>query len=545
MQDRYDVIVLGAGLAGLRSAVSAAMEGAAVCLVSLGRLCAGASFYDGMEMEACQSVDDDPDEKRAWLDEIMRTSQGIADREMNRIYIDRITGAIARFPEIGVDHAKRTSPRKACFAERERPTYAWGNWPLIRSRARSITDAMGITVFEHTRLMAITKADHCIDGCILEAPKGLVRLFAPAVVLATGGFGGLYQHSLNPSDVTGQGHVMAMMNGAELINLEFIQFIPGFLSPAYKTVFREMSIPYVSSFTLSDGKPLLSGYEADEILRIRSEHGPFSCETGSGAFDIAITHAIQRGEQGVCVHYRDDILRDESTFIRPYVDWLKKTRGIDIAKEPIYVAPFYHASNGGIRIDTKCRTAVPGLYACGEAAGGIHGADRQGGMSTGSCLVFGEIAGLNAARYAAEAGEMATRRDDPENTLRLLYGGGSGDLTPEYVMAKIREILWVKASIVRSREGLLSALTQIQNLQRNFCMDRWLSDERTRGSSVHAWCASRLAEAVLTSMMLRHESRGSHYREDYPSHDINGHRMRSVISLESGQIKGRLTTPSA
>lgn len=513
MDERYDVIVLGAGLAGLRSAVSAAQRGARVCLVAMGALCSGASFYPGMEMEACQSVEEDPARREAWLEELRRTSRGLADPDLNRIYVENIARAVERFPEIGVDNAVRTEPKRACFAEAERPTYAWGDWPRIRANARKRLAALGVEVLEHTRLLALLRDGDGVGGCVLHGRSGVVALSAGSVVLATGGFGGLYRHNLNPSDVTGQGQALAMLAGAPLINVEFIQFIPGFVRPAYKTVFREMTIPYVRSFNLSDGSPLLSSEEAEAALPLRAGHGPFSCETASRAFDIAMQRALQRGEPGVRVRYRPDIVEDGSTFIRPYVEWLRSTRGVDIARDEILIAPFYHACNGGVRIDGRCRTRLAGLYACGEVSGGVHGADRQGGMSTGSCLVFGEIAGRSAAERAAKRAPARFSGSDVREALGRVYGEGQGRGDPRAALDGIRDVLWTQASILRSAGGLQGALEELSRIRMGFAAGE---RAQTDGDAAQAQCGLALAEALLTAMLNRRESRGAHYREDYP-----------------------------
>lgn len=505
-------------------------------MVVKGRLCSGASFYPGMEMVACQSCVGG-EERALWLEEILRTSCGVASRALNRVYVENIAGAVERFPEIGVEHAKRTDPKVACFAERMRPTYAWGDWDGIRVQARARLEEAGVEVMERTRLMAILKADGRVCGCVCANGEELFSLAAPAVILCTGGFGDLYQHNLNTPDVSGDGQALALAAGASLINVEFLQFIPGFLSPAYKTVFREMSMPYIVDYRQADGLDLFGGYpigaaERAECLRLRATHGPFSFETSARHFDIAMMRAIARcGGSGVAVRYDPRICEDDFSFIGPYVRWLRETRGIDIARDEIRIAPFYHAANGGVRIDDRAMTRVRGLFACGEVSGGIHGANRQGGMSTGSCLVFGELAGKHAADYAAKARPAAFTRSDAQSELERVYGSGEGRGDPEAVTNEIRSLMWEKASIVRSEATLSAALDALDALDGQYCAGRRVLEGATRNACVRAAHHLTNARALLTAMRNRRESRGAHYREDYPWHDDERFLRRFEVTL--------------
>lgn len=536
---RFDVIVIGGGLAALRSAVTAAKCGAKVAMVVKGQLCSGASFYPGMEGVACQSCRDDA-EGALWLEEIMRTSQGVADRELNKIYIDNIREAVTRFPEIGVENAIKTDPAVACFAENERPTYAWDNWPEIRKNARLRLAENSIHLMENTRLMGFMQDGERAYGCILADKSGLFPVQAKSIVLATGGMGNLFEHSLNMSDVSGDGQALALQAGASLINVEFNQFIPGFLKPGYKTVFRQMSMPYINEYKLANGQDIFYDEpegvaNRDECLRIRSTHGPFSAARASKYFDIAIMRAVAKGEtDGVHVRYDKRILEDTHTFVGPYVTWLKETMNIEICEEEFIVAPFFHAANGGVRINRNCETRLQGLYACGEVCGGIHGADRQGGMSTGSCLVFGEIAGRNAATHASESDFIDFDDAAVRGELIRLYGEGEGKGDPKAIMQEIREIMWRKASILRSEAQLSEAASRIHALAEGYLAGDRIFDPLQDAEAAQCSHFLILSQALLAAMRNRRESRGSHYREDYPERNDNEYMKRFEVSFNDG-----------
>lgn len=543
--EKYDVIVAGGGLAALRSAVSAAQAGARVCLLVKTRLCSGSSFYPGMEMVACQSSANIPAADEQWLDEIMRTSCGVADRRMNEIYIRNIRSAVKKMPEIGIFHARETEPKLACFAEQIRPAFVWGNWAEIRAEAEKIIRNLHIEVRENTRLLSILRDGKQVCG-VTGVCKGEISAYAaPSVILATGGMGGLYRHSLNTPETTGDGQTIALLAGAPLINAEFLQFIPGFIKPAYKTVFREMSMPYIRAYTRADGRDLFEGYplSADEraaCLKLRSTHGPFSAETISNHFDIAMMRAIvDQNAEGVWVRYDSGILKDEFTFIRPYVTWLRENRGIEIDREPIMIAPFCHAANGGVRINARCETDIRGLFACGEVSGGIHGANRQGGMSTGSCLVFGDIAGRCAAEYAQTHSCAAMHPSDVQNELETIYGSGAGTGDPDAVIAAVQDLMWKNASIIRSGDDLVNAMRRIERLGDGYSAGSRIADCAMGDRAITAQHMLVLSRALLAAMLNRRESRGAHYRIDYPNHDDANYLRRFEVHYNAGEYTVR------
>lgn len=537
-----DILVVGGGLAAIKSGIEASKSKLRVVIATKGQLCGGASFFPMMDMLACQASTGVPAEDAMYLDEIMDASLGMADEAMNRIYIRDIRKRVAEFPEIGVDHFHITEPKIACFAKTARPTYVWSNWPHIRENARRIIAGKeNISLIEKTNLIGILTCDRCVNGAVFLSTDGeLLTVHCKSIILATGGMGDLFEHNLNTQDVSGDGQVLALHAGASLINIEFNQFIPGFLSPAYKTVFRETSIPYMETLRTEDGMDLLAAYLSDpadrkRCLELRATHGPFTNRTIARYFDIAMMTEILKGDddgKGFRIRYRPDILNNDKTFLRPYIAWLKDTKGVDLSTDEIRIAPFFHAANGGVKINTACSSSVNGLYACGEVSGGIHGADRLGGHSSGSCLVFGAIAGENAARYAS--GVDFSQVGDVEMMLRQNYGG-NGLLTPDDLLPKIRRLMFRNAGIIREAEKLNAALTQLQTWQSDYSALPFIQNRQSALNAVKTAHFLVLGQALLTAMLARNESRGSHYRKDYPEME-KSYEKRHLIYLQDGRI---------
>lgn len=539
-----DIVVVGGGLAALRACVTAAKSGLGVLLLVKDRLCTGSSFYPMMDLVACQSTDGTPEGEEAFLREILDTSLGMGSPEMNRLYVQNIAGAVRDMEELGI-YPRRTDPKPACFAQTVRPTFCWSGWDEIRARSRAILAARGnVTVLEGASALDLITRDGAVRGVTFMGPDGLATVAAKSVILATGGFGDLYEHSLNTPDVSGDGQALALHAGAKLINLEFLQFIPGFLSPAYKTVFREPALPYARPMLGADGRDLLERYLPDEdsrrtCLAMRATHGPFTSRGPSKWFDIAMMEEILRGGalDGFRIQYEPGILDVRFTFVTEYVRWLKEKRNVDIVRDEIRIAPFYHAANGGVKIGSDCQTAVRGLYACGEVSGGIHGADRQGGNSTGSCLVFGRMAAERAVEHALGSGLASPTSAQAEESLRTHYGTGvGGTQTPEALLPKIRWLMWRSANVIREEAALRGALNDLRNWAEDYHALPGILVRKTSRDAAKAAHFLVLGQALLTSMLARRESRGSHYRRDYPNME-SAWKKRLEVSLEGDMLK--------
>lgn len=540
----FDIVVAGGGLAAMKSAVTAARGGQTVLMTVKTHLCGGASFYPMMDMVACQSSTGVPGEDEAYMAEILDASQGMADEEMNRVYIDAIRQRVSEFPEIGVDNARITDPKVACFAKTARPTYCWSDWPHIRQNMRGIlARTPAITLMEQTSVVSILKTDGAVSGVLLLRGGEIETVACKSLILATGGMGDLYEFNLNTPDVSGDGQALSLLAGARLINAEFLQLIPGFVFPAYKTVFRETTIPYLQELQTADGRDLLEMYlpnpvDRAECLRLRGKHGPFTNRTIARYFDIAMMEEILKTDgptAGFPIRYRPEIGEDHFTFVGPYVQWLREKHGVDLAKDEIHIAPFYHAANGGVRIGRDCQTDVPGLFACGEVSGGIHGADRLGGHSTGSCLVFGYLAGQNAALYAQGASLPAPQ--SASDALHRDYAG-SGSLSPDQLLAPIRRLMFRTGNVVREEKPLREGLAKLRQWQCDFDALSFLQNEKTAPDAIKAQHFLLLGQALLSAMLERRESRGSHYRKDYPQTNP-AFDKRQLVSLQNGKWEVR------
>ena len=399
-----DVLVVGSGLAGLTAAISAAEEGARTAIISRGRLCSGSSFYPGTWGLGLVAPEDEKDE--ADLEEtILRIGEGMANPALVHTFTGKIMGSLEYLEHLGVPlrEAKANKEREfiPCFDHKNR---LWkgiekpGSSQMMSKRLRELK----VACLEHMTIIRLLKEGERVCGALAVKRKdegfSLVEILSPAVILATGGMGGLFTHRLTTDDVTGIGQYLALESGAKLFNLEFMQMMLGHVHPAPKTIYNEKMFRF-SRFYGAD-KELFSEWEEEERekqLELRSGYGPFTTRLSSKKVDLEIYKESQRRREGIRVVYQEEVKRHQPEFIKTYFDWLKEEKNLTM-DDLVWLSMYAHASNGGIAIDEEAFTGVEGLYACGEVTGGMHGADRLGGLSSANGLVFGRIAGKAAAR---------------------------------------------------------------------------------------------------------------------------------------------------
>lgn len=537
----YDIVVVGAGLAGLRAVVTAAQQGQRVLLCTKTTLCSGSSFYTQMDTLHCQGVLSQED-KAIFLEDVENASQGMNDPYMNRYYVEHINERIQEFPQMGVEYQALPEPKLACFANHPHALFSWTDWNKIRNNARAILASYpNVTVMERTDAACILTRSQAVTGMVLRSRTtgSFSMVGCSAIILATGGFGALYRHNLNSPDVSGDGHALALAAGASLVNLEFNQFIPGYLKPVYRIVFREGTLEHCTAMKDHAGRDALRERIPDEaarrnLLYRRSKHGPFSSREGTADFDVALMEGCTDPKtEGVRIEYSPALYDDPRSYIQYYLKWLQDVYHVDLRTADAGIAPFFHAANGGIYVDHQCQTSVQGLFACGEAAGGIHGADRLGGNATGSCLVFGHLAASSAVEYAKGHCADAPALADAHRALGEIFRG-TGVLSPKEVIEKIQDIMWCKANILRREETLKEALEEIQSLKALY--DPFPYFDTPEGHlALQASHALTLAPALLTAMIERRETRGAHCRQDYPQTDKEN-LYRLVLTQQQGNL---------
>ncbi len=540
-----DVLIIGGGLAAIKACFECGRSGRRTILAVQERLCSGSSFYPLTPALGCLAPRlDDPGDAAVFMQEINEASQGMNDPLLGRIYIDEIHDRVAELPDMGIDVSLQHQNRIACFAKRERALYVWRDWTQTRRRIRFALQAFAnVQILEKTAVLDLLKVDGQVAGAVVVSGKNEepITIQAGAVILATGGFGALYKHSLNTADVDGSGLAMAYQAGAGLTNLEFIQFIPGFLRPRYKVLFGELCLPFCSGLFAADGREILSpilpeNVIPEQVFSTRGRHGPFTVSDGSQYFDIAIMNEIRKTGRDDAVEIRFDrrIMEQKNDANSGYLTWMSEKMKIDLINDRLSIAPFAQASNGGIVIDPDGWTGVPGLYAAGEAAGSMHGADRIGGCAAGNCLVFGYRAAHGALRWIMSNQEkMPVTEVSRQTRERWLADNEKPSPSPAAVMQTIQTVLWNQASIIRSGSGLTEAEHELGSLHDQFHTGTCLQRGSGLKETIRATQSLLLAERLIDAMQQRKESRGAHYRSDYPGTDPG--QNRRIIQQMTGR----------
>ena len=340
------------------------------------------------------------------VETILRVGRGAANAALVDSFVRGIPEAIAALEAMGVSLKRPANPDEPqyipCFdhslrmwrgLERASMEHGFG-WALCEG---------GVVRFDGCELLDITMDGGCAHGALFfdRSAKRFRAVSCGAIVLAGGGVAGLYKRSLSASGNSATVQAIAARCGARLVNLEFMQIMSGLVAPRRNIVFNEKAFRFARAWDAS-GEPI-----ARDVLEARSEHGPFSCERAGAPLDFAMEACGDEGMEIAC-----DVGDGSPKFVRTFFEWLERECGVS-ASAPVRIAPYAHASNGGIAIDEHGSCGVPGLFAAGECTGGMHGADRIGGLASANALVFGRRAGVAAAKFARRfVGECANERSE-------------------------------------------------------------------------------------------------------------------------------------
>lgn len=508
-----DVLIMGAGLAGIMSAISAAEAGAEVCIASSTNICSGSSFYPGTWGLGLVGPEDEADEKDL-LETILEVGQGMAYPVLAQTLVSEIRAGVEYLKAMGVElkEAEKKGEKEfiPCFDHKNRDWHG-----LVKESARKVfakrLKELKVKELADTKILRLIKNEGRVAGAeAIRAGQEFFNISCKALVIASGGLCGLFKYRLNTSDMEGLGQYLALEAGASLVNLEFMQMMPGYIKPAPKTIYNE-KVFYYSNFSDPDtGENVFGDWskeEQRERLWVRSTHGPFSSRLSSYPVDVRLFSHFLKDERGIKLTYQEAIKKNQPEFIKTYFDWLKKEKRLSM-ETPVWLGIFAHASNGGIRINTKGETGIPGLFACGEVTGGMHGADRLGGLSTANSLVYGRIAGKSGADYCRQ-----------QKRVRLPDSGAAYQAFPQAreTLEEIRRINSRCAMVIRSERELKKALSELAVIQKRMEREgRPCRDLKEISESVSLLAVLVLTKGMLEAMLLRKESRGSHYREDFP-----------------------------
>jgi succinate dehydrogenase/fumarate reductase flavoprotein subunit len=528
-----DVLVLGGGLAGHRAAVAARERGPAVTMAYLAR---GASpFIIGCNSPIGHA--DARDRPQIYFDDMVRGGYGLNDRRLVRVMSEQAVDAWRELVAIGVPFAgngERLAQRHLSGNTYPRSIFVpEGTGRVVLEHLATHAEAIGVQALPGRKIVDLLQDGADVVGALLwdRHAQRLSAITARAVVLAMGGIGRIYGDSTYPTDIGSDAYGLALKAGARLTDMEFVQFEP--VVTVWPEACRGMEMP---TAMLGDGAHLINADGERFMFRYNPEHGEKQIEKARMSLCIQTEIDQGRGLPDNSVIFDTTVLPREK--LEGYMSHVRRLRnaGVDPVTTPPHVRPAAHSQMGGVFIDDTGWSGVPGLYAGGESAGGVHGASRLAGNGCSDTLVFGALAGRGAAggMFAPSARNWDSIISASLEPLRAQIQH-RGSVLPGDVKDMVREVMPRAAGIWRRRETLAEGLDRLDDCRRIAAeaLSTGGVDEGIEALELdHMVTTSRI---VVESALLRTESRGAHQRTDFPhTDDTNWLKHTSFRSDQQG-----------
>jgi succinate dehydrogenase / fumarate reductase flavoprotein subunit len=553
----YDVLIIGAGGAGLRAAIEAANAGVSVGLICKSLLGKAHTVMAEGGMAAAMAHNDDRDSWKVHFADTMRGGQYVNNWRMAEIHAkeapDRVReleawGAVFdRTPDGRINQRNfggHRYPRLAHVGDRT-------GLELIRT-LQDHTTYLGVTVhMEHTVIELLLDGGRAAGVLAYDRERGRFHVFsAKAIVLATGGVGRAFKITSNSWEGTGDGHALAYRAGAELIDMEFVQFHPtgmvwppsvrGILvtegvrgeggvlrnSEGRRFMFDDIPDNYKPQ-TASDPEEGWRYTQGDKSARRPPELLTRDHVARCINREVKAGRGSPHGGVFLDIAWIKEKISDSENHIKRKLPSMyhqfKELADLDITKEPMEVGPTTHYIMGGIKVNADTQeSTIPGLFAAGECAAGINGANRLGGNSLSDLIVFGKRAGEYAAEFAKKNGAIKVDDGAVDRAMKVSlepFDRGAGGENPYKVQHDLQDTMQALVGIVRTESEMADAIGKIASF-RERASRVGIDGHREYNSGWHTCIDLRnlldVSEAIARSAIERKESRGGHFREDFP-----------------------------
>ena len=529
-----DVLVVGAGGAGMYAAVAAARAGASVLLLDkslVGR--GGATIMAQMTVSAAIGSEE-PDDWTLHYADTLKAGRDLCNEELALALCRDAPERIMETDAWGIGWARENGRIKQVQApghSRKRCVYVdiLNTGPATaRTLQAAVVRQPGIRRISNIAVTDLVVRDgRCLGAVGIDLAHGqAVRFHAAATVLAAGGLTRLYARNSASTNMTGDAYALGLRAGAELVDMEFVQFFPiAHLAPRLVGMDPIMWDP----FRYKLGGQLLNGQMEEFIHRYGAQDGGKYVATRDVA-SYAILKEVEAGRGtphgGAYLDFRHVPEPELRAAFGPVIDRLR-ANGIDLVTMPVEVAPMAHYHMGGLRCNARMETTLAGLYGAGEAVGGAHGATRLSGNAITEAFVFGERAGRYAAEFARGAGlpdwDEARAADLEAEARRPFANRANGVDSPSRVIEDLPELMQTKVGPLRAGEAIEQGLARIRELRRDVLPRMAVHDVGAFNMEWQDWLDLRnmldAAETVAAAALERRESRGAQVRIDCPETD--------------------------
>jgi succinate dehydrogenase flavoprotein subunit len=541
----HDVLIIGAGGAGLRAAIEALAQGARVGLVCKSLLGKAHTVMAEGGIAAAMGNVDKKDDWRTHFGDTMRGGKFLNNWRMAQLHAQEAPERVRELEQWGAlfDRTEDGNILQRAFGGHTFKRLCHVGDRTGLELIRTLQDRgvqQGIDVFMECTITRLIKDGDRIAGAFgyWREQGRFVTFKAKSIVIATGGIGKAWKITSNSWEYTADGMALAYEAGAELLDMEFVQFHPtGMVWP-----------PGVQGILVTEAVRGEGGtLKNSRGERFMEKHDPKRMELSTrDVVARAIYTEVKEGRGSIHGGAYLDISHKPAEYVKKKLPSMyhqfKELADVDITSGPMEVGPTCHYMMGGIRVDAETgQSTVPGLFAAGEAAAGLHGANRLGGNSLSDLLVFGKRAGKAAADHAksVQSGALdAAQLQDAEREMLAPFERTDGEF-PYEIHRDLQDFMQNLVGIFRTEDDLQKALGELEKLQPR------LERMRADGSRMFnpGWHLTRdlrsmalISEAVTRSALARRESRGAHSRIDYPNYDDTWGRQNNIISKRNGQM---------